>query len=255
MQFVTISDVHIKEPGDKQEELFLKFLESDEVSKSSIIFLLGDIFDLVVGGHEDYYEKYKTVFDKLSQQCGKGKKIIQFEGNHDFHFPRLIKLIQEKNSLSEGSWEYHKKPLVLELQNRRILFAHGDEIEIENLSYNIYKAFIRSWPINFLANSVVPFSFVDGVGQYLSRKSRNRNNKRYSDELNEIIKDKFRRTFKKAQKDFKVDDVICGHSHCLDFYIDKGIYLNNGFFPATEKFNFFDGSEYRQVKLDQRVVE
>lgn len=249
MQFVTISDVHIKEPGDEQEALFLSFLESREVKAAQEIYLLGDIFDLVVGGHVDYYEKYKKVFVELARLCEQGKKIIQFEGNHDFHFPSLIQHIRDKHNLEEDSWVYEKEPIVREVAGKKILFAHGDEIEIENLSYNIYKSFIRSRPINFLANSVVPFSVVDGIGRYLSRKSRKRNNKRYSDELIEFIRDKFRRTFKKAQKDFQVDDVICGHSHCLDNFTDGGQYLNNGYFPVTRTFNFFDGESYHQIKL------
>ncbi len=255
MQFVTISDVHIKEPGDQQEKLFMEFLRSEEVSQSEIIFLLGDIFDLVVGGHVDYLKKYESVFDELAKLCGKGKKIIHFEGNHDFHFLGLIEHIKQKYSLNEGSWIYLKEPLKKEIAGRSILFAHGDEIEIENLSYNIYKVFIRSWPIKFLANNVVPFSVVDGIGQYLSRQSRKRNNKRYSDELNEYIKEKFRRTYKKAQKDFGVTDVLCGHSHCQDFYENDGFYLNNGFFPITKTFNLFDGKAYQQVKLGQQAAE
>lgn len=250
MQFVTISDVHIKEPGDEQEDLFLSFLSSEQVKKSQEIYLLGDIFDLVVGGHVDYYQKYSKVFKKLADLCGEGKKIIQFEGNHDFHFPSLIKHIRDQFNLNPDSWIYVKEPMVKEITGRRILFAHGDEIEIENLSYNIYKTFIRSKPINFLANSVVPFEVVDGIGKYLSRKSRRRNNKRYSDELIEFIRDKFRRTFKKAQKDYQVEDVICGHSHCLDHFIDEGQYLNNGYFPATKTFNYFDGNQYHQIRLD-----
>lgn len=250
MQFVTISDVHIKEPGDEQEALFLSFLKSKEVKAAQEIYLLGDIFDLVVGGHVDYYEKYNKVFVELAGLCEQGKRIIQFEGNHDFHFPSLINHIRNQHSLDENSWVYEKKPIVREVAGKKVLFAHGDEIEIENFNYNIYKAFIRSFPINFLANFVVPFSIVDGIGKYLSKKSRNRNNKRYSDELIEYIRDKFRRTFRKAQKDFGVQDVICGHSHCLDNYNENGHYLNNGYFPATKTFIYFDGSEYQQIKLD-----
>ncbi|MCF8058158.1 MAG: UDP-2,3-diacylglucosamine diphosphatase [Bacteriovoracaceae bacterium] len=253
MKFVCISDVHIKEPEDLATTLFLAFLRSPQTKESQIIFLLGDIFDLLVGGHQEYFEKHSVVFEELIGLIQAGKKIVQFEGNHDFHFKKLVKMILAEKGIPEQNWSYKHKPLVLDINGNRTLFAHGDEIEIENINYKIYKTFIRSLLIKVLANHIVPFHVVDNIGKNASKKSRERNVKSYSDMSNNHVKDKFRRSFLFAQKKYKVRDVICGHSHCLDNYNKNGLYLNNGFFPGTRTFTFFNGFEYSQVLIDQLV--
>ncbi len=253
MKFVCISDVHIKLSGDLPANLFLKYLKSSQTKESDTVFLLGDIFDLLVGGHEEYIEKHQEIFDEIIRLISEGKRFYHFEGNHDFHFEKLISALLKRNDLPREKWVYLKKPLVLDVGGTATLFAHGDEIEIENLNYKIYKSFIRSSIIKILANYVVPFRIVDSIGQNASKNSRERNVKSYSSETNEYVRDKFRRSFKTAQKKYGVKDVICGHSHCLDNYREDGLYLNNGFFPATRTFTYYDGSNYHQVVIDQPI--
>ncbi len=251
MSFVAISDVHIKDPGDNQEKLFLDFLASQPVKEASEIYLLGDIFDLLVGSHEGYLKKFGDVFESLSDEVKKGKKIIQFEGNHDFHYGKLIKLIKKKWSLPNESWVYRERPLVREYNGMKILFAHGDEIEIENPRYQKYRKLIRSKPIYFLANYIVPFEIVDRIGRSASEKSRRHNMASYSDnQADKLIKDRFRRTYLEAKNNYNVDSLICGHSHCLDlFKTDDGVYSNNGFFPKTKTITTFKDGEISHYVL------
>lgn len=251
MSFVAISDVHIKNPGDRSQKLFFKFLDSDPVKNSKEIYLLGDIFDLLVGGHKEYLEKFHDVFQRLAQEIKSGKRIFQFEGNHDFHFEKLISLIKKKYDLPDGSWEYFTEPQVKEYGESKILFAHGDEIEVENPNYQKYRNIIRSRPIYILANYIVPFNIVDKIGRNASEKSRMHNDSKYNnDESNNLVRERFRRTFLTAKQSYKVDMVICGHSHCKDLYeIDDKIYSNNGFFPATQTFTF-----YHEKKLSHQTL-
>ena len=81
MNIYFVSDVHIKEDNDEASVLFRKFL--DEAKNSDVIVLLGDIFDLVVGGHFDWIEKFPQSFKKISE-ISKTKKTYFIEGNHDF---------------------------------------------------------------------------------------------------------------------------------------------------------------------------
>jgi len=244
MKFTTISDVHIKAPGDRSECLMMKFLLSDEVQNSDSIYLLGDIFDLMIGPHIDYIKKYSLVFNKLKELSVKGKEIHYFEGNHDFHFRKLI----ENNE----NWFYHDGPFLLESSYKKILFAHGDELELNNKSYQKYRSFIRSRFIKLAAEDLVPYRIVDRVGVYFSKKSRERNIKNYGNHSeNSSIKNKFRENISRAFSDYEFPDIIiCGHSHCFEQWRGEGFeYYNNGFLPSTQKFFFFDGKNIESKDL------
>lgn len=250
MKFVCISDVHIKEPGDLASQLFLDFLKSSQTQSSEKIYLLGDIFDLVVGGQSPYLEKYNQIFNELADLVKGGKKIVMFEGNHDFHFKKLITLACAKWNLPEASWEYRTEPLKIEVNGEATLLAHGDEIEIENEGYQRYRRIIRSFPINFLANYVVPHFIVDKIGTNASKKSRERNIERYGNDNNDQVREKFHRVFKNTQNEFGVKNLICGHSHCKDYWKSDGVYCNNGYFPKTRTFTYCSGESLELVTLD-----
>ena len=249
MKFVCISDVHIKDSNDLAAQLFKEFLKRPETKSAQTIYLLGDIFDLVVGGQSEYLVKYENIFAELAELIKSGKKIIMFEGNHDFHFKGLIQKSCKKWELDEEAWQYRVEPLRTEVNGEATLFAHGDEIEIENPSYQAYRKFIRSFPIKFLANYIVPQFIVDRIGINASKKSRDRNLERYGNDNNKDVREKFHRVFKHTQEVYNVKNLVCGHSHCKDYYESNGVYLNNGFFPKTKSFTFFDGEKFNLVQL------
>ena len=104
MKFSSISDVHIKNADDcPRLDLFLKFLNSNEVSQSNKIFLLGDIFDIFVGNHEEYIDYYSSIFSKLDELSKSGKSIYYIEGNHDFHLKQLMETFAKKNNLKTNN--------------------------------------------------------------------------------------------------------------------------------------------------------
>jgi UDP-2,3-diacylglucosamine hydrolase len=250
MKFVTISDVHIREPGDLQETLFLKFLSCEETMNSDVIFLLGDIFDLVVGSHSEFQTRFTRVFNRIIELSKMGKTIYQFEGNHDFHFKDLIEKINRK-VCSNGSWYYINEPRVFDFDGKKYLFAHGDELESDDKSYVRYRMFIRSRFINLLANNLIPYRLIESIGLFFANRSRNRNEKDYGSHYdNEEIKIKFRNMLKHSFQKYDVSTVICGHSHCIDQWsFEEGKYLNNGYFPKTKTFISFDGVDTKLVSL------
>ena len=67
MKFAAISDVHIKRAGDPAEVLLLAFLRNPDVQSSDVIFLLGDIFDLMIGPHTQYFVRYQAYFDEIKK--------------------------------------------------------------------------------------------------------------------------------------------------------------------------------------------
>ena len=244
MKFVTISDVHIKVPGDRASQKFIQFLKTSDVQEADYIFLLGDIFDLLVGNGYQVETRYSDIFKELRSLLEQGKRIVQYEGNHDFHFEGLIKSLLAKWKIESDHWKYEVEPKVHTFNGRKVLFCHGDEIEIGNLSYKFYRLWIRSFFIKLLANYVVPAKWVQAIGDRASRKSRERNNHRYDHEaMNEKVRPLFRESAKLAGLKYQADMVICGHSHCKDDYTGEVHYLNNGYFPNTESYISFDGEK------------
>lgn len=254
MKFCTISDVHIKNPDDcPNHRLFLNFLNSKEVTDSDKIFLLGDIFDIMVGNHYEYIESYHSIFSRLIDLSASGKEIYYIEGNHDFHIKALIESFIKKNNLI--NFRAFKMPIKLrdESQDKLIYLGHGDEIEIENPSYKIFSFFMRSFIMKFIADKIFTYNFVISLGQWASRKSRNRNEKKYTRAFNESsIKEKFQKSAEIEHSRSPFDLMICGHSHVKDDYdsVNNFKYINNGYFPIEKSFIYYDEGETRFISLE-----
>lgn len=227
MAIYSISDIHVKHDGINYP--FLLQFCSLEFQKNDIVIFLGDIFDLVIGDHVEYYKLYEVFFQRCEELISNGVTIHFSEGNHDFH---LEKLLERKNII------VHKKPFILQEGGKDFLFCHGDEIELGNVGYKIYKACIRNPLLNIVANYIMPYSLLNFIGNYLSRKSRERNKNRYGSPQDNLgIRDSFRLAAKLAGKKYKTTNVIAGHSHFKDLFIDDKLsYGNNGYVPVTKSF-------------------
>lgn len=253
MKFATISDVHIKNPDDCiNHVLFLKFLNSKYVSDSDKIFLLGDIFDIMVGNHKEYLNHYGKIFQKLSDLGKENKEIYYIEGNHDFHIVSLLNSFAKKENIPKFI-ALEKAMLIVDNETgKRIYLGHGDEIELENPSYRAYSSFVRSFVVRFIAHYIFTFNFIIKLGKWAAQKSRNRNEKKYDVSFNdEGIKARFRRSVEKAHGEYKFDYIICGHSHVRDQYksINNFEYLNNGYFPIEKSFIFYENGKAEIVAL------
>lgn len=227
MSIYSISDIHVKPDGQNQE--LLKQFLAIEFQKNDIVVFLGDIFDLVIGNHIEYYEKYDYFFRRLRELQNNSIEVYYIEGNHDFHLEKLLK---------QFSVKVYKRPVKITWKNLEILFCHGDEIEIGNIGYKIYKAFIRSRPLNIIGNYLLPYKILNYIGFRASAKSRKKNKNRYGNpQKNLKIRDSFRQAAIEACRKYKVSIVVAGHSHFLDIYKEKNIeYFNNGYNPYTKSY-------------------
>ncbi|MFT6068803.1 MAG: UDP-2,3-diacylglucosamine hydrolase [Bacteriovoracaceae bacterium] len=227
-----VSDVHIKTPGDKPSKLFMSFLTNPLVNRSEKVILLGDIFDFVVGGDIDFVNEFQEIFDGIRDLLKDGKEVYYIEGNHDFHIGKLL-----KKTFPENNFIFSKEKIQLTHEEINIVFCHGDDIEIDNPSYKRYAKIIRSWPIQILAEWIVPFSFTRMIGNWASAKSRKKNIAQYESK-SELIKTKFRNSAETAFRVSPCQIIISGHSHVKDkFESELGfIYANNGYFPNEKSF-------------------
>ena len=237
---VSISDVHIKKAQDNPSRLFLRFLDHEKTQQADIIVLLGDIFDLMIGPYSEYLRKFQEVFEKLNS-LAKTKRVCYFQGNHDFHLKGLFKRQKKFPHLSRV--EIYKTGQVFSLGQRRIYFEHGDDTEIENLPYKIYKMFLNNKCMAFCLKHILNYRIVNFLGCCLSSLLREKHELKYelSDtDFIERVRKKFRLSAEKAAQQMSCSVVVLGHSHIKDHFApSKGLtYLNNGYAPKERCFVF-----------------
>ncbi len=243
MKISSISDVHVKSPGDPADILLNKFLDHPEVRSSQHVLLLGDIFDLMTGQHDEYIRDYGHIFRKMDDLVKSGVKVHFFEGNHDVNLQKLFRKIWPNQEVTS-----QLLPEVQEWDGKTYYFSHGDEHEIHNQSYQRYKRFINSRPLHFVANYLLPYSVLKFVGERASMRSRKKGSKTFNEEA---VREKFRDGVSKVT-DGKYNFVLGGHSHVKDEFVMEGgksIYLNNGYALRTKTFIVIDQHQHKFIPL------
>lgn len=247
MKIATISDVHIKDQTDFATSKFFEFLDHPKVKNSDIIFLLGDIFDLMVGPFDEYIYQFEIIFKKFNQLIKEGVKIYYIAGNHDFFLEDLFLRWKNLNNINNDQFIYLEKEVVIKNNNKKIYFCHGDNIELGNDNYMLYKNFINSFFMRSVIRYIFKYNLVLTIGKLASRKSR----KRSQIDTRDKVKQKFRNSAKAVFNKYDVDTLVCGHSHCIDNYITgEKNYLNGGYFINDLSFIYIsDDNQVEIIKL------
>jgi UDP-2,3-diacylglucosamine hydrolase len=242
-KIVAISDIHIKRPSDEGDLLLSEFFSHPLVTSSDFIILLGDIFDLMCGPHEEYLHMYHHHFQKISEFQKSGKKIYFFEGNHDVHLEKLFHKIWKNKEVTLS-----QIPIVESIEGKKYRFSHGDEYDLDNHSYHKYISFIRSTPLKFFANYGMPYWLLTFLGEKASKISRKKGSRSF--DIN-IVRTKFRHgVIEKTKGEF--DFVLGGHSHVRDQFNLPGtssIYINNGYALHTKSFIFIEDHVSKFISL------
>jgi UDP-2,3-diacylglucosamine hydrolase len=231
MRISAISDVHVKNPFDAADNLLSDFMGHPLVLESDYIFLLGDIFDLMCGSHEEYLKIYKHLFDKMDKLMKAGKKLYFIEGNHDVHLEKLFSMYWKNGELIPS-----QKPLIEEINGKRYYFSHGDEHDVYNQAYHRYKKFILSPPLRLVANYLMPYMVLNFIGERASILSRKKGSRKFDEEK---VKLKFRQGVESTLGSQNLDFVIGGHSHVKDNHLmtnGRTYYLNNGYALKSKSF-------------------
>jgi len=231
MKISAISDVHIKDQTDYATSKFFEFLDHPRVKESNIVFLLGDIFDLMVGPFDEYLNQFELIFLKLHHLIKRGVKIYYVAGNHDFFLEDVFSKWKKLNNINNEQFIYIEGKVIIQNNNKRIHFSHGDDIEIDNYNYVLYKRFINSFFMKSVIKHIFKYKLVLLIGDLASSKSRSRNKKISECDTSDKVKPKFRKSAELVFDQENIDTVVCGHSHCLDNYTITGKkYLNSGYF-------------------------
>jgi UDP-2,3-diacylglucosamine hydrolase len=231
----SISDIHVRSPQDERYQLLLEFFHTPTAKRAEVLVFLGDIFDLMVGFHEEYFQIYKDFFSEIESSIKNGKKVFFIAGNHDFHLARLFTHFNLR--FPDGSGVRYC-PFALEViyeNGEKALFTHGHEIVPRKWKNLSYLGIINSSFANLIANHFVSLATLNKVGDFLAKKS----DRHYTFFNEDISRQNFRKWVTPYfQDNYKI--IICGHSHVDDLWdIDETgstFYANNGYFPNSQKF-------------------
>lgn len=243
MKISAISDVHIKSNDDKAHALLVSFFKNPLVQGSDYILLLGDIFDLMCGPHEEYLAEYKELFSLMDDLQKKGKKVFFFEGNHDVHLEKLFKKMWPNSEVVVS-----QDAVVEEIDGKLYYFSHGDEHEVDNTSYQKYIKFIRSAPLKIVADYLLPYSLLNFLGERASKISRKKGYKKFDEEK---VRNRFRSGVNESTQGM-FHFVLGGHSHVKDEWVmhnGDSLYINNGFALSTQTFIYIENHNFRFEQL------
>ncbi len=231
MRISAISDVHVRAPHDEADRLLMSFFSHPLVVKSEYVLLLGDIFDLMCGPHQAYLNDFQHIFQRIDELMKSGIKVFYCEGNHDVHLETLFKLFWPENGLVPL-----QTPVIEEIDGKTYYFSHGDEHEVDNLSYQRYKKTILSSPLKFVANKIMPYAVLNMIGRRASKISRKKGARLFDEEA---VKKRFREGIEISLQNKNYDFILGGHSHVRDLYqLSNGnsTYVNNGYALRTRSF-------------------
>ncbi|WP_298365548.1 UDP-2,3-diacylglucosamine diphosphatase [uncultured Lutibacter sp.] len=218
LDIVVISDVHLGTYGCHAKEL-LKYLKS--INPKTVV-LNGDIIDVWQFSKRYWPKSHMKVIKYLINLSSQGKEIYYITGNHDEMLRKFVGF--ELGSLSI------KNKLVLELDNKKAWFFHGDVFDVI-MKHSKWLARLGSvgYDVLILLNKAVNyFSSLMGKGKIsLSKKIK--------DSVKTAVKfiNNFEDTAVKIAIENNFDFVVCGHIHkptIKKVITEKGnvTYLNSG---------------------------
>jgi len=147
-----ISDAHDNEKRKGFHNFLLK-LNSEEI-KTPQLFLMGDMFDLLVGQvtyTKSLFKESINLLNKLSTKI----EIFYFEGNHDFNIKNIFPNIKV--------FPISEQPTLCRFKGKYILLSHGDLYQ--DLNYRVYTKLIRNRYILKVLN------FIDTISDnHISKK-------------------------------------------------------------------------------------
>lgn len=217
-----IADVHYHKGVREEFEEFIETLTAPQ------IFLMGDIFDLLVGKVSYTLQENASMIEKLqhlSQRCD----CYYLEGNHDFFLQDLFPKIRVISRFEQ--------PLIVQTQSKRVALAHGD-IFIEGL----YRSYIEL----LHKKGVVEFLNLCDIGGWISKKIQRYNaQKRLCKKIENFV-----HIAHKRLQNYSCDIVIEGHFHQEAVYKcgDKE-YINLPSFGCTQKVLCFKNEKFSFAQM------
>jgi UDP-2,3-diacylglucosamine hydrolase len=194
---------------DQKAQVLLRFLVS--LKPDDTLFLNGDIFDLWLGGHDYFIQKFKPLVDQLRHFTRSGGKVHYFEGNHDLH-PKKFWQGQVGVKVYEG-------PEIFMFDETVIRVEHGDQMDPEDKGYIFLRWLLRTWLLKLIILNLPGF-LVAAIGRWASSASRAyTDGKRNEERIAGIIHSYAQSVYDERH----FDAIVTGHVHLRDeFHFQRG---------------------------------
>lgn len=226
-----IADAH----DSSERAFFFDFLVYVNQNPPPQLFLMGDMFDLLVGSVHYGVQKYQRYIN-LIEEIGKKCEVYYFEGNHDFNLSKLFNHV-EVIAIEE-------QPLLCQLPSgKSCLLLHGDKYG--SFVHRCYTSIIRNTSVLKVLNGLDVL--LDGA---ISKKIQNdQSKKRLCKQIENFA------TLMQQKLHFypKVDVVAEGHYHQnVDFMVSGTHYINFSSFACNQSYFSVQSSpetEFAQKQL------
>ena len=156
---IYVADSHLTS-ADPEEDRFIRFLETVG-SGAGTLYILGDLFNVWFGEPKFRLPHQSRVLDALTA-LGRAGVVLKFvEGNRDFSIRR--------NYLGAPFSDVSEDHLVETYGGRRILAAHGDEVNREDRQYRLWKRASKSLLV-YGSFRMLPGRWGVALGERLERR-------------------------------------------------------------------------------------
>jgi len=191
-----ISDLHLEKIKSPITNIFTKFL--DELNKNDSLYILGDLFESWIGD-DDVSELSQYIADRLGSLSERNISVAIMHGNRDF-------LIGE-DFCKASSIELINDPLIIEINTKKVMLTHGDELCTDDKEYQAFRSVVRNplWQKDFLNFPISKREKIAGEAKDASKDSK-------ENKAMEIMDVNTDAVFK-AFNDHDIEIMIHGHTH------------------------------------------
>lgn len=212
-----VSDIHIQGPDDLRARLFLDLLRAIRArakSEPSSLYLVGDIFDLWIGGHSHFHQQYRVLVDELKVLIAHGVAVHYFEGNHDLHLRSFWE--KEVGAKVYLDCEY------FEIEGQRVRVEHGDLMNPDDRGYLFLRWLLRT-PFMTAVALNLPSALIKALGERASAASRRYTSGQGRKSVDEKrIREIILRHAQKVYGERPFDLLVSGHVHVRDDQFFRG---------------------------------
>lgn len=225
-KILVLSDIHLRSPqSDTRYQKFLDVLKKFDESSYDELFLMGDIFDILIGPFQFWKKLHPDFFNLLHSLKQNKKNISWVQGNHDFQIGSL---------LEEFKINWIEQDAVLERNQLKIYLAHGDLADWTDKLHPLWRKLLTSqflkWILGQLSENFAEKRFYPFALKASSASRRVSGTTPRDPNADET----FKKYALKMGTQHKTSLVLLGHSHLTEntlleqkiHYLNLGSWLN-----------------------------
>ena len=191
-----ISDLHLERIESPITNIFTAFL--DDLNQNDSLYILGDLFESWIGD-DNVSELSQYISDRLLMLSERDISVAIMHGNRDF-------LIGE-DFCKASSIELINDPLIIEINTKKVMLTHGDELCTDDKEYQAFRSVVRNplWQKDFLNFPISKREKIAGEAKDASKDSKENKAMEIMDVNTDAVL--------KAFNDQNIEIMIHGHTH------------------------------------------